>query len=80
MSNPPRYACAKNKIFMITRSQTNQMELTLQAPACRSARRLHKHLPPDAQWWFRQMRLAVNCAIEWQPDRTQPRQAQFALK
>jgi hypothetical protein len=43
-----------------------QMELgfngTIASPALERQRRLSR-----AQWWFKQMRRAVDCALEWQP-------------
>ena len=44
-----------------------QMELGLDATAAIRQNAQHQRHLKRAQWWFKQMRRAVDCAMDWQP-------------
>lgn len=44
----------------------NQMELGFNTKVCLTVRQRQRRMS-RAQWWFKQMRRAVDCAIEWKP-------------
>lgn len=50
---------------------TNQMELGLKAKEMRAAARQKQRRRERAQWWFSQMRRAVDTALEWKPEKVQ---------
>ncbi len=43
-----------------------QMELGLDAAVIRETAQRQRRMK-RAQWWFKQMRRAVDCAMDWQP-------------
>ena len=59
-------------------NQVRQMELSLSAKSHRLARQARRQRRERAQWWFAQMRRAVNAAMEWSPE-SQGRPAQVYL-
>ena len=56
----------KERLNMTNNTRNEQMELSLsQTPAARPRRRRANRVP-GAQWWFTQMRVAVERATDWQ--------------
>ena len=51
---------------MMNNVTNGQLELTLGNPAALRPRRFRSHRQPGAQWWFAQMRAAVDRAPDWQ--------------
>jgi hypothetical protein len=50
---------------------TNQMELGLKAKQTRVPSRQKLARQQRAQWWFAQMRRAVDNALEWKPQKAE---------
>jgi len=46
------------------------MELSLSAKSHRLARQARRQRRERAQWWFAQMRRAVDAAMDWRPEST----------
>ncbi len=50
---------------------TNQMELSLKSKQMRATARQKQRRQQRAQWWFAQMRRAVDSALEWKPQKAE---------
>jgi len=58
----------------------NQIEMGLATIAKANCRRRSQKRQKRAQWWFHQMRVLVDGAIDWKPAETEtPQQTQLAL-
>jgi len=59
----------RNLSFLTTSStpEIKQMELTLNSRGMRPGRAPRQKQRQRAQWWFGQMRRAVEAAMDWQP-------------
>jgi hypothetical protein len=58
--------------------EVRQMELSLSAKSHRRARQARRQRRERAQWWFAQMRRAVDVAMDWRPE-SEGRPAQVYL-
>lgn len=65
MSHPTDYDSGKN----LNQTMTNQRQLELGFEQARAFQLAHRRQPKPsrAQWWFQQMRQAVDQALDWQP-------------
>ena len=65
---------------MIENMNKKQMEMGLATTAKANCRRRSQQRQKRAQWWFHQMRMVVNSAIDWQPvPPARPEQPDLAL-
>jgi hypothetical protein len=57
-----------------------QMELELNGTAVRRVSEKNQRRANRAQWWFKQMRRAVDCALDWEPSpNARPEQVHMKL-
>ncbi len=60
-------------------TKKQQLEMGLAANLRPDCRRRSQHRKKRAQWWFQQMRVLVDSAVDWKPVLERPEQSMLGL-